>query len=220
MEVLVALFRTVRPRQWLKNLALFAALVFSGLLFEPKMLGVTIEAAVAFCLLSSGVYIMNDLVDVKADRLHPFKKKRPIASGQLPVKVAVVIMVVFLFAALVWMRQINYFLYLIVISYLLIQIVYTGLLKEIPIIGDLKRSVSTSSNYYTLCLSCDFEPIIFEEFNNDACVVVKNPEEFARRLEQETKEQLPGWYFHHNPIEYFDPHAPIKNQYLIINVRS
>lgn len=85
--------------------------------------------------------------------------------------------------------------------------------KEIPIIGDLKRSVSTSSNYYTLCLSCDFEPIIFEEFNYDSCVVVKNPEEFTRRLEQETKNQLPGWYFHHNPIEYFDPHAPIKNQY-------
>ncbi len=137
MEVLVALFRTVRPRQWLKNLALFAALVFSGLLFEPKMLGVTIEAAVAFCLLSSGVYIMNDLVDIKADRLHPFKKKRPIASGQLPVKVAVIIMVVFLFAALVWMRQINYFLYLIGISYLLIQIVYTGFLKKIPIMDVL-----------------------------------------------------------------------------------
>ncbi len=137
MEVLVALLRTIRPRQWLKNLALFAALVFSGLLFEPKMLEIAIEAAVAFCLLSSGVYIMNDLVDVKADRLHPFKKKRPIASGQLPTKVAVVVMVMFLFVALVWMRQLNYFLYLIGISYLLIQIVYTGFLKRIPIMDVL-----------------------------------------------------------------------------------
>lgn len=137
MEVLVALLRTVRPRQWLKNLALFAALVFSGLLFEPKMLEIAIEAAVAFCLLSSGVYIMNDLVDVKADRLHPFKKKRPIASGQLPAKMAVVVMMMFLFAALVWMRQLNYFLYLIGISYLLIQVVYTGFLKKISIMDVL-----------------------------------------------------------------------------------
>ena len=64
LEILAALLRTVRPRQWLKNLALFAALVFSGLLFEPKMLEIAMEAAVAFCLLSSGVYIMNDLVDI------------------------------------------------------------------------------------------------------------------------------------------------------------
>jgi 4-hydroxybenzoate polyprenyltransferase len=54
--------------------------MFSGLLFEPKMLETTVAAALAFCLVSSGVYIMNDLVDVKADRLHPYKKKRPIAS--------------------------------------------------------------------------------------------------------------------------------------------
>ncbi len=85
--------------------------------------------------------------------------------------------------------------------------------KETSIIGDLKRTVSISNNYYTLCLSCDFEPIIFEEFNYDACVVIKNPEEFACRLEYETKKQLPSWYFHHNPTEYFDPHVPIKNQY-------
>ena len=85
--------------------------------------------------------------------------------------------------------------------------------KEIPIIGDLKRTVSTSNDYYTLCLSCDFEPIIFEQFNYDSCVVVKNPEEFATRLERETKRILPIWYFHRNPIEYFDPYEPTKNQY-------
>lgn len=85
--------------------------------------------------------------------------------------------------------------------------------KQMPIIGDLKRTVSTSNNYYTLCLSCDFEPIIFELFGYNSCVVIKNPDEFADRLERETKNILPGWYFHHNPTEYFDPHEPIKNQY-------
>jgi len=85
--------------------------------------------------------------------------------------------------------------------------------KVIPIIGDLHRIVSTRNNYYTLCLSCDFEPIIFKEFGYDACVIIRYTDEFARRLEEGTKEYFPGWYFHHNPIEYFDPHASIQNQY-------
>jgi len=85
--------------------------------------------------------------------------------------------------------------------------------KESSFIGDLKRTVSPSNNYYTLCCSCDFEPTIFEEFNYDSCVVIKNPEEFANRLEKAAKKQLPGWYFHHNPTEYFDPHVPTINQY-------
>ncbi|MDF1589218.1 MAG: hypothetical protein P1P93_08715 [Gammaproteobacteria bacterium] len=85
--------------------------------------------------------------------------------------------------------------------------------NEISIIGDLQRSVSTLTNYYTLCLSCDFEPVIFEEFEYDACVVIKKPDEFVKRLEEQTKRQLPSWFFHHNPIEYFDSHEPSKNQY-------
>lgn len=85
--------------------------------------------------------------------------------------------------------------------------------KQMPIIGDLKRTVSTTNNYYTLCLSCDFEPIIFTLFGYDSCVVVKNPDEFAARLEKEAKKILPYWYFHHNPTEYFDPHEQTKNQY-------
>lgn len=85
--------------------------------------------------------------------------------------------------------------------------------KRIPIRGDLKETVSTQTNYYTLCMSCDFEPKIFEEFGYDSCVIMKDPEKFAERIEQNSKEVLPEWYFHHNPIEYFDPHEPTKNQY-------
>lgn len=133
----MALLRTVRPRQWLKNLALFAALVFSGLLFEGEMLVMVIKAAAAFSLLSSGVYVMNDLMDMKSDKLHPFKKKRPLASGKLPVGIAIVAMVILLIAGLVWMKELNYFLYLIGWTYLIIQIAYTGFLKRIPIMDVL-----------------------------------------------------------------------------------
>jgi len=73
--------RLLRPRQWIKNLLLFAALVFAKQLFVPSSLALAVIAFVAFCLGSSSVYIVNDLVDVERDREHPEKRGRPIASG-------------------------------------------------------------------------------------------------------------------------------------------
>ena len=87
--------------------------------------------------------------------------------------------------------------------------------KEIPIIGDVHETVSISVNYYTLCMSTDFEPQIFEEFSDyDSCVIIKDPEQFAARLEASSRSVLPNWYFHHNPVEYFDPCEPYKKQYV------
>jgi hypothetical protein len=63
-------------------------------------------------------------------------------------------------------------------------------------------------------MSTDFEPQIFEEFGYDSCVIIKDLDQFAARLEASTKYLLPNWYFHHNPVEYFDPHETYKNQYL------
>jgi len=77
------LIRTARPRQWLKNLSLFAAPIFAGRVFYPETFDLTLKAFVAFCLLSSGSYFINDIIDAKKDRLHPIKKNRPIASGRL-----------------------------------------------------------------------------------------------------------------------------------------
>jgi 4-hydroxybenzoate polyprenyltransferase len=88
--MLLALFKTLRPRQWPKNVVVFAALVFDrqlGLNNIPPMLH-TLAGFVIFCLLSGVVYIVNDILDVEADRNHPEKRKRPIASGKLPIPVA------------------------------------------------------------------------------------------------------------------------------------
>ena len=85
-----ALFKTMRPRQWTKNAFLFAALVFDGKLFHLTDFLRTLAGFGLFCLISSAVYIFNDLQDVESDRQHPVKKNRPIASGKLPVPVAVV----------------------------------------------------------------------------------------------------------------------------------
>ena len=75
------MLRLLRPRQWIKNLLLLAALVFARQLFVPRSLALAALAFVAFCLASSSVYVVNDLVDVERDREHPEKRKRPIASG-------------------------------------------------------------------------------------------------------------------------------------------
>ena len=86
--MLTALFKTMRPRQWTKNVFIFAALVFDKQLLVADSFLRTLAGFALFCLISSSVYIFNDLADVEADRQHPEKKNRPIASGKLPVGAA------------------------------------------------------------------------------------------------------------------------------------
>lgn len=86
--MLKALLKALRPRQWTKNIFVFAALVFDGKLFHLTDFLRTLAGFGLFCLLSSAVYLINDILDVEADRQHPAKKNRPIASGKLPIRVA------------------------------------------------------------------------------------------------------------------------------------
>ncbi len=79
-----ALFVALRPRQWTKNLLVFAGLLFSRGLFDPVSVGRSVLAFLLFCLLSGGVYLINDVVDAERDRTHPQKRYRPVASGRLP----------------------------------------------------------------------------------------------------------------------------------------
>ena len=83
-----ALFVALRPRQWTKNLLVFAGLVFSRGLLDPLAEGRAALAFLLFCLLSGGVYLVNDVVDADRDRNHPQKRDRPVASGRLPRSVA------------------------------------------------------------------------------------------------------------------------------------
>jgi 4-hydroxybenzoate polyprenyltransferase len=84
----IALFKAARPRQWLKNLALFATILFTGHLFEYIPLTQSLIAFFVFCFLASSNYIFNDILDIERDRKHPLKKFRPIASGKVPIKLA------------------------------------------------------------------------------------------------------------------------------------
>src|SRR5574338_558992 len=86
--MLKALIKTMRPRQWIKNGFIFFGLIFDKQLFRPEPFWRTMEGFFLFCLISSAVYLFNDIADVEADRNHPAKKFRPIASGILPIPVA------------------------------------------------------------------------------------------------------------------------------------
>src|SRR5688572_33475571 len=86
--MLTALIKTLRPRQWSKNAFVFFALVFDKQLFHLEAFLRTLGGFALFCIVSSVVYIINDISDIEADRQHPRKKDRPLPSGQLPVNAA------------------------------------------------------------------------------------------------------------------------------------
>ena len=89
--VLRGLLRTARPKQWIKNVLVFAAPAAAGALFDPAVLLKAFVAFICFCLVASGTYLLNDALDVEADRHHPRKRHRPIAAGIVPVAVAKVV---------------------------------------------------------------------------------------------------------------------------------
>lgn len=134
MAILLALFKTVRPRQWVKNFALFAALIFSGLLFQEGAFNLVFQAFLIFTIFSSATYLFNDLIDVEADRKHPYKKSRPIASGELPVPIAIICLILGVVVGLGWALQLNYYLFVSGLTYLVMQICYSTYLKKVPII--------------------------------------------------------------------------------------
>lgn len=98
--MLNALLRTARPKQWLKNVLVFAAPGAAGVLDQGQELWLTTLAFLAFCCAASATYVWNDLSDIEADRRHPTKRNRPIASGALPVRTARIEGVVLLVAAI------------------------------------------------------------------------------------------------------------------------
>lgn len=139
MKTLILIFRSARPRQWIKNIALYAALVFSGFFFYvpddgvPYFFTVTF-AFVIFCLLTSAVYIINDIIDYKADRNHPFKNKRPIASGALPIPIAAFAAIIMLAGVFLLALWLPIFFQGLAAGYLILQLLYATKFKNIAIL--------------------------------------------------------------------------------------
>jgi 4-hydroxybenzoate polyprenyltransferase len=123
----------MRPKQWSKNSFVFAALIFSQNFLNSRMLLTTMEAFVTFCLVSSGVYLINDLLDVEMDKAHPKKSLRPLASGSLSPHLARIAFVVVVAISLTCSFLINLTFGMIVLGYLAVQIAYSTILKKVVI---------------------------------------------------------------------------------------
>jgi 4-hydroxybenzoate polyprenyltransferase len=130
--------RTARPRQWLKNMALFAPALILGDISEGNILYKLSNAFISFSLMASAAYFVNDIIDAPKDALHPIKKNRPIPSGKLSVLVAWVIAFMLMATSIVYSLKYNgSFFTVILIVYILIQFLYSLLLRNIIIIDSL-----------------------------------------------------------------------------------
>ncbi len=118
-----------RPRQWLKNLALFAPLVFEGVFFIPDKFFIVALGFIIFCIITSGTYILNDLIDREKDLAHPYKNKRPIAAGRFNPAVAFVAAVLLLSFALFISSKLSSFFLIAATLYIVLQIVYSLFLR-------------------------------------------------------------------------------------------
>ncbi len=135
--MLSGLLKTMRPRQWAKNVFVFVALFFDRQITVPNSVLRTLAAFILLCLMSSAVYIMNDLADIENDRRHPTKKDRPLAAGQLNPAVAATAAVILAAGSLITGFLISVPLGWILLLYLVIQIGYTFWLKQVVLVDVL-----------------------------------------------------------------------------------
>ena len=135
--MLKTLIKTMRPRQWAKNIFIFAALVFDQQLLIADSFLRTLAGFFLFCLVSSSVYIFNDIFDLEADRQHPEKKNRPIPSGELPTSVAwgTGFVLVLITLSLAWLLSTAFMTVLLI--YLVLNLAYSKWLKHVPILDVL-----------------------------------------------------------------------------------
>ena len=148
MSIIKNLFLASRPNQWTKNLLVFLAPLFA-FSFETQTLITSIKAFIAFCLISSSIYLINDSIDKDKDKEHPTKKFRAIASGLVSIKSAFILSLVYFSLSFIIGFSLNIFFGFILVLYFLVQILYCFKLKHIPIIeffciasGFILRSVA------------------------------------------------------------------------------
>ena len=137
----VSLVTSLRPYQWTKNLIIFAALLFGQRLLDGRALLYASAAFAIFCALSGVVYLINDIADREADRQHPVKKHRPIASGALPVSVALTVALLLMVSALTGAFFLRPLFGVLASAYLGLLVLYSGPLKHIVIIDVLTIAI-------------------------------------------------------------------------------
>jgi 4-hydroxybenzoate polyprenyltransferase len=131
------IIKAMRPKQWVKNIFIFAGIVFDRKLGNVEALSATILGAILFSLLASAIYLVNDISDIKEDRRHPAKKNRPIASGALPLRWAWGIALILFAIVFVSAFQLSKAFLLVCGIYAVLNLVYSRWLKHIVILDVL-----------------------------------------------------------------------------------
>lgn len=132
--MLLALVKTMRPKQWAKNIFVFAGIFFDGRITDPSRLAHSAAAFAIFCLLSGAIYLVNDLVDIDKDRLHPKKRFRPLPSGQLKPGVAWVAAVILLIGCIGAAFALSVGFGLVALLYGAMMVLYSFVLKNLVIV--------------------------------------------------------------------------------------
>ena len=158
--MLRALLKTMRPKQWAKNIFIFAPLVFDRKLTNIDAVWHTVVGAIIFCLIASVVYIINDIADVEADRQHPTKKNRPIAAGKLPIYyawIASAFILVIAFPIAYWLSPVFAIISLI---YFVLNLVYSKWLKHIVLLD-----IIILASFYVIRVAAGVALIQVERFS-------------------------------------------------------
>jgi decaprenyl-phosphate phosphoribosyltransferase len=129
-----AIIKLIRVRHWVKNLFIFIPAFFAGNLFYADQLLLLLQGALAFSFVASGIYVINDYRDMHVDKLHPRKKLRPLASGDVNVTVAWLLITFFIAAGLAWAFFLEVTFFYLLLTYLLMNLAYSYGLKNIPIV--------------------------------------------------------------------------------------
>ena len=135
--LMVDYLRLIRPQQWIKNLFIFAGLFFSLQFHHIESVLTDVYAFFIFCILSSGIYALNDIIDYEEDRSHPIKSKRPIAAGRVKRKNAVIIAVLLIIGALIFAYLLDHKFFYIGLIYVIMMVVYSIKVKQIVILDIL-----------------------------------------------------------------------------------
>jgi len=128
---MLSMFRLLRPKQWTKNIVVFAAIIFSYHFNQLEAWKLSIEMFIVFCMVASAIYIINDLCDVEKDRLHPVKKNRPLAAREVKPSSALILAVILLAISLIWAWMQNSWVFIIMCAYAVMMIFYSLYLKRI-----------------------------------------------------------------------------------------
>ncbi len=138
----IALFQALRPNQWVKNLVVYVAILFTGKLFDPQLFLYSTGAFLIFCAISSASYLLNDIVDLPLDRKHPRKRFRSLASGAIGIQDASFMLFILLLGSITSALSIRIALGIVVTIFFLIHVAYTFVLKRYMLFDIFAISIS------------------------------------------------------------------------------